>query len=623
MKTCCTVVIGHVDHGKTALVRALTGVETDRLPEEKARRLSILPGFAHHTYPSGTIDFIDAPGHADFVQAMVTGAAGARAALVVISLTEGPGAQTHEHLRIADLLGIKRAVIALTKSDGLPTGDVAARIDEIRAGIARTAFADAPLFPCSAQTGAGIADLHEALERLLETDSSQTRPAFLPIDRVFTVSGRGTIVTGTLQGAGLTLDTPLTLHPKGQKVSIRGLQSRGAEMTQTQPGTRVAVNLRGVNTGEVTRGDVLCAEGLYRPSQCLDVAITPDALASVKHMQEVRVLLGTSSAVAQMRLFKQTPFAQLRFQKPVVCHAGQRAILRRLSPPETLGGAEVLDPVAQPTRTSDANRISVLFAARDGDAARVAQALCNEAGGIAQLDDIARLARTMRQGLEIMKAGQFVQLDQDWITPKAAYDAGKHALLERLSTYHKQHPLRRWAPHKAVRMKAYATPLITSIENALVNDGALRRDDNRLALANHDPMAQLSATQENRLAQIEASYAAAGLAPPKPAAKEHDDPDLHQLLIDSARLIPLHNVALNQVLTFHKNTISDAAKSLASAFPSNAHFTASQARTALGTSRRVIVPLLEYFDTIEITQRNGDLRQMRDTISVPHQQPQD
>ena len=274
MNNRCVVVIGHVDHGKTSLVRALTGTDTDRLPEEKARGLSITPGFAHRTYPEGVIDFVDAPGHADFIQAMIAGASGAQAALIVISLADGIGAQTREHLAIAGLLGISKAVVAITKSDALDTADWPERLSDIRATLARTPFASEPLVVCSVQSGDGIDALHDALKDLLlqPPKHSEARHCFLPIDRVFSLPGRGTIVTGTLLGQDLTLDAEMVLQPAGQTVSLRGLQSRGEERETVHPAERTAVNLRGITAADIQSGSALCAADMGAPLAIMHIA---------------------------------------------------------------------------------------------------------------------------------------------------------------------------------------------------------------------------------------------------------------------------------------------------------------------------------------------------------------
>ena len=611
MKTCCTVVIGHVDHGKTALVHALTGTDTDQLPEEKARGLSIAPGFAHARYPGGVIDFVDAPGHADFIQGMVAGASGARAVLMVISMIDGVQAQTREHLMIAGLLGITHAVIAISKSDLVPPAEHAARLSDLKASLSQTPFADAPLVVCSAQNGHGLNTLNAALENLLASLNTQPEPlhSFLPIDRAFSLAGRGTIVTGALLGAPLALNSAVTLHPNGPNVSIRSLQSRGHQRDRIQSGERMAANLRGINAADILRGAVLLARDAETPSDTVDVRLDllPDQVNRLKNIQDVRVLLGTSNTVAQLRLYKSpdsTPtYAQLRFKHPTACFTSQRAILRRLSPAETIGGAVVLDPLAIPTRAGDSARVQVLEAACQGNKDAIAIALCAAGKGIAHRKDIARLAHLKPNALELGAA--FISLTPQVITTVETLSAAKAAMLDALKTYHAQYPLHALAPLTVIEDRSVAKSLQQHALDALLSAGEIRKQANRLALTSHDPLTNLTPDQRQTLADLEDSYRRAGLTPPQQVQDA-----LTQLLIDTGALITLHNVALKQTLTLHRETITQAAQTLAQTFPAAQPFTTSEARTALHTSRRIIVPLLEHLDTLNITTRVGDTRQI-------------
>ncbi len=634
MNSSCIVVTGHVDHGKTSLVRALTGIETDRLAEEKARGLSITPGFAHLACPSGTIDFIDAPGHEDFVQAMISGATGSGAVLLVVSAAEGIGAQTLEHLHIAGMLGITQGVIAVTKSDLLDPADRAVRIDDIRAALSRTPLAGARLVLCSARTGDGMDALRDALEALLSEVTPPSGPphGFLPIDRVFSLPGRGTIVTGTLLGRDLALEDVVVLQPAGRIVSLRGLQSRGTERDLIHAGERMAANLRGLAQADIARGAVLCAAGDVAPSACVDVRLSllPGAARAVKHMDDIRVLFGTSGEVATLRLFGggriapgQTALAQLRFRHPVVGYAGQRAILRRLSPPETIGSAVFLDPQAAPTRAGDKDRLRVLDAVETGDAAAIARALCTARGGVARLRDVARLARRSEPPLRADLGAAFTLLTAGRIAPNDVIAARTADVLSAVATYHTRHPLRAMAPRSAIAPLATTPELARHVEDTLHQNGQIRRRDNRLALAGHDPFDLLSRDERVRLAEIEQGFRHLGLTGRKPDVLSPStlDAALEELLIDAGRLTALHNVALNQTLVLHTDALTEAADRLRAAFPPPQSFTTSQARTALATSRRVIVPVLEHFDSCAVTERVGDTRRMRPANPVSPADP--
>lgn len=628
MTSHCIVVIGHVDHGKTSLVRALTGIETDRLAEEKARGLSIALGFAHRTYPTGTIDFIDAPGHEDFIAAMVSGATGAQSVLAVISLTEGIRAQTLEHLNIAGMLGLTNAVVAVTKSDLLDPAAHAAQLDNIRRELSQTPFAHAELIPCSAHKGHGIEALDTALQQTLNRPSTAPAPlqSFLPIDRVFSMQGHGTVVTGTLLGHALDVNTNVTLHPAGQSTTIRGLQCRSEQRETVQAGERVAVNLRGLAAKDIARGDVLCAGKALAPSMSFDVAIDLHAGANavLKHNEDIRVMFGTSSEIASVRIFgakqiapEHAGYAQLRFKKPVVGFAGQKAVLRHLSPARTIGGATILDPLAIPTKSGDTGRLAVLQAVEARDIVLIAKALSEASGGVTNMSEVARLSRVTPDTAERYISDHFGTLGPDIISPIETIDAFETDALKALEAYHIHHPFDPMAVRQFV-FKGMSQALINYVLPKLVASGKVRQEGARVALFDHDPKAKLDDGLRARLAEIETLVRQSGLSPlmPEEIMQNHLDFDLIAIHVDEGTLGSLENIALKQTLVFHADVLRSAATNLRAAFPFPQTFTTSEARTALGTSRRVIVPVLEYFDAQRVTVRDGDARQVNQANSV-------
>ncbi|APE43873.1 hypothetical protein BOO69_10985 [Sulfitobacter alexandrii] len=616
------VVIGHVDHGKTALVQTLTGIDTDRLAEEKARGLSIVAGYAHRRYTCGTVDFVDAPGHGDFVQAMISAVSGTRAALVVIAATEGIAAQTREHLAIARLMGVTDAVVAVTKVDLLPPKAVAAHLDAIRAGLASGPFARAPVVACSSVSGEGIEALHDAIKTMLQQEPPGSGPpcAFLPVDRVFTLPGRGTIVTGTLSGGGVSVGDALRLQPGGREVTLRGLHSRDRARDRIAPGGRTAANLRGVSPEEIPRGAVLCDPAAGNAATTIDVAlhILPEA-PEVKHMQEVRLHVGTASVVGQLRLYgggRLVPgadgFAQLRFRLPVMTYAGQHGILRRLSPAETLGGAVVLDPRAPQVRAGNEARADVLRAAWTGEIAGIADALVTAGGGAADLADVARLARCAESDPQALPEREFPRIAPGRITTHRAFSERRSAVCATLADIHASHPARSGVPLATFAARGAAPDLVDHVAQNLVSDGLCRRNARGLTLATHDPEAALPPADRERLDGLEAQFRTAGLSPPDADSVLRDDSDreLLALLIDLGRLVPLANIALKRTVMLHADTLQAAAADLQATFADAGPFPTGAARDALGTSRRVIVPVLEHFDTLGVTARDGDLRRV-------------
>lgn len=636
MKSRAVAVIGHVDHGKTSLVRALTGIETDRLKEEKERGMSIALGFAHRAYPSGNIDFIDVPGHEDFVRTMVAGATGAGASLLVVSAVEGIARQTIEHLEIATLLGITRGVVAVTKADLLARSAWSDREMSIKAAIAATGLRGQPIVFCSSATGEGLDVLDRQLDDLLCRSPELPRlPGFfLPVDRVFSSAGMGTVVTGTLLGAGLERGSHAVVAPMGRSVIVRGLQTHGVDREYVEVGSRTAVNLRNVSRDDVRPGDVLCAPGCFSPSAQIDVRLTvsPTASRVLKHLDEVRVMHGSHSATATVRLLRgnriepgESDYAQVRFAAPVITFAGQRAVLRRHSPVETIGGAVVIDPAASPARRNDPHRMTILAAAWGGDPLAIADALGRRSGGLISLAELARLGSRSAEHMREALGAAYLDLGAGEIGSRPAIAATRDAYLEQLASLHRDSPLRSGFPEARIRQPLVgplSPVLLNHAERLLVEEGRVVRRREGVALAGHDPHAGLSHSQRSQLDAIEQSLRQGGLKPPDPddlRAEADTDPDtrddLVELLIASGRAVSLMNHALKQLLVFHVVALGDAGRDLRKAFPFPAQFRTGEAREVLKTTRKYIVPVLEHLDAQGVTVRNGDLRHLAQDAS--------
>lgn len=622
MKTCPVIVIGHVDHGKTSLVRALTGTDTDRLPEERARGLSITPGFAFLQWGDTMIDLVDAPGHENFIPAMVRGAAGARCAVLVVSAADGVEAQTLEHIAIIETLGIGAGIVVLSKADLVEPSGRAGRKAALQAALAATSFGGAPLIFCSALTGEGLEDLAAALGGLAGLQPGEgPSAAWLAIDRVFVVEGHGTVVTGTLLGGSLRPGDDLMLSPSGQSVTIRRIEVRGQTVSAAQAGERTALNLRGVAASAIRPGDVVHAPGAVSASLDIDVAVSVSAGAgrAVRHMEEVRVLYGTGQGVATLRLFgiRQvspggTGFARLRFPAPVAAFAGQRAVLRSLSPGRSLGSAILLDPAAAPLAAGKALRLATLQAADRGDMPALAVSLAAEQGGAARLRDVARLARAPEASVQAGLGAAFTLIADGAVSPAAAVSQAKEAYLARLAAYHARHRLRPRAPVSEIRAR-HASPMLSAhVEDSLAAAGVIGLSGGYVALAAHNPSDHLTPDQAARMERLAGRLRAQGLTPPARAALigAPEDAELLELLIGSGAVIALNNVSLKQRLCFHAEAVSSAVQMLRERFPGQTAFTTGAAREALKTTRRHVVPLLEYLDAEGITLRQGDTRRM-------------
>ena len=348
-------VIGHVDHGKTALVRALTGIETDRLKEEKERGLSIVLGFSYLQFPHSVIDLIDVPGHEDFIRAMISGATAIDGVLLVVASNEGIMPQTREHFDIAQLLGIDRGLIVLTKTDLVTEEELDAVEKEVGLFVSETFLESAPVIKTSAVKSKGIPELQRECE-LLEVKSSlpkmNTEGSFLPIDRVFSMQGFGLVATGTLRLGPLQNGTSVEILPNGGIATIRGLQNHNKYVDKVMPGQRVAVNLRNIKKDELKRGSVIGTPGFLKATKRLDVKVSllNNLTDDLKNGELVRVLFGATDVVAKVRLIDKpsiepgsSGLVQLRCQSDVVTHKTERFIIRSLSPIFTIGGGEILD----------------------------------------------------------------------------------------------------------------------------------------------------------------------------------------------------------------------------------------------------------------------------------------
>ncbi|MEL7546130.1 MAG: selenocysteine-specific translation elongation factor [Pseudomonadota bacterium] len=626
MKSCAVAIVGHVDHGKTALVRALTGQETDRLKEEKARGLSITLGFAHRAYDAGIVDFIDSPGHEDFIRAMVCGSTGAQAALVVISSVEGVAQQTREHLEILSHLNVRRGIVALSKSDLVPD----AERPDVRASIADalkgSPFAEEPFVFCSAETGEGLDELSSEIETLFDRAPQATTlsGAFLPIDRVFTLKGVGTVATGTLLGAPLNVSDEVILEPQGAAVTVRHMQAHNDTVDVARPGTRTAVNLRGVDRDMLHRGNVICSPGTMQSSFEIDAWVTLSSEQSgLKNGAEVRLLIGTASLVAtvfvwggQKSIEAGGGYVRLRFRDRVAMHAKQRGVLRRLSPATTLGGVTVLDPAPPQIPKRDPARLSVLQAAYKNDPNEIAIALTETDQGIASVSDIKKLSGITNDDREQLELAEFESVGQGLVAQKRTVDAARSAFLESVSARLAANPSRASVPVAEVKQdlaSRFAESLLGFVSQSLLRSGALAGSDNALVLPGRDPFSDLSTARRQRLAGIERALRDGGTTPPPVSELEGDggrDSDLVKLLVAADRAKFLRSTSQKHIPLIHSDVIDEAYDALSAAFPSPREFTTSEAREVLQTTRKFAIPLLEHFDKLGLTYRDGNNRRI-------------
>jgi selenocysteine-specific elongation factor len=598
---------GHIDHGKTSLVRALTGTDTDRLAEEKRRGISIDLGFAHLELANGkSVSFVDVPGHERFIRNMLAGAAGIGAVVLVVAADESVMPQTREHFEICRLLGIRYGFIVLTKVDiAAPEQLKRARRDvmSLRAG----SFLDAtPIVEASAVSGYGLEEVKLQLGRLSEVVPRQEQNGLsrLPIDRSFTLTGFGTVVTGTLASGRFAVGETVRVHPGGRQLRIRGIQVHNSTVTEAWAGQRAAINLANVESAELRRGDTLTHVNELQGTVLVDVAIDwlPGDKAQPKK-QQVLFHSGTSEIVAGLKMFSAR-LGRLTLATPALVLPGDRFILRRPSPAQTIGGGTILDSFPQ-IRLNRAKTIARMHTLELADATERIRLLVEEsADGI----PIAQLVRAT--GLEPARIEHLLKTDADLLLhapsgrafSKRWLGAKRAALVEWLRTFHASNPSAAGAPVAAARMGLAADIA------AVVMEGFpdVRVQGEHVSLAIHQ--AVFSDVESHALSKIEKLFRDAGYQPPQvDEVLRAAVPDprkgraLLELLLKNKRL-----VRVAEGLIFHADVIQHVRKSLS--IHKGRRFTVPEFKEWTQMSRKYAIPVLEYLDREKVTRRDGDER---------------
>ena len=616
---------GHVDHGKSALVQALTGTDPDRLAEEKARGMTIDLGFAWTTLPSGReVGFVDVPGHERFVHNMLAGVGGVGCALFVVDASEGWRPQSAEHLAILDLLGIPAGVVALTKVDLV---DQATR-DQVGAEVADrlrgTTLAGATLVPTAAPAGLGLealaAALDEVLDRLPEPPD-RGRPR-LPVDRVFTMRGSGTVVTGTLSGGTLASEREAELLPTGRRVRIRGLQGHGRPLAAATPARRVAVNLAGVATDQVGRGEVLVLPGQWSATTTADCRLRclAGAAGPLRGRGAYLVYAGAAETAARLQPLDAAEvrpggdaLVRLHLERPLVLDVFEPVVLRDSGRDETVGGGLVLDPFPTAAVRGTAARVrrTEELEAREaaGPAGLLERVLAER--GVVPLADLARLVglgpETVAGPLAAAIASGAAVRSPTLAWTAAAWVAARTAVVEAVQRHHRGDPSAPGLPAPAARAAAATAGAAAGAEvvEALVADGRLVTDGPDLRTPGHG--VRLDPGQRALRARVEATLGAGGVSLVGEAALAELGVDRRMTAV-LVRLGVLVAVAPGSYLG--RSTLDTAVEALRRSFPDGRPFAATEAKEALGTTRRTAIPLLEHLDRTGVTVRQGDLRRL-------------
>jgi selenocysteine-specific elongation factor len=630
---------GHIDHGKTTLVRALTGVDTDRLPEEKARGITLVLGFAELDLGDGLrLSVVDVPGHERLVRTMVSGATGIDLVLLVVAADEGVMPQTREHVAICDLLGIARGVVALTKVDATPDDVMALARDDVSAHLAGTALAGSEIVPVSAVTGAGLPALRDALRRAATGAAARTPragPPRLPVDRVFAMRGFGTVVTGTLVGAGFATGDAVEISPSGRRARVRGVQSHGSALERAEPGRRTALNLQGVEVADVARGEVVTVPGALAPARAFDARVRwLPAAPPLRDEIAVELLLGTSERRARIGPLGPGPlapgdagFARVHIEEgaePLPCLPGDRFVVRgfaRLaSGGATLGGGVVLDVAPARRRRGDPRLLAALetFAAGDEAAALRARIARRGLAGIARAalrTECAQGEGALGTALGALAAeGAVAETSAGVLLGREALDDVCARALRAIEALHAAEPLRAGHPRGALRGRLPANLAEGALELALgrlAAAGQVALDGDLVRGASH--ASTLGAGDRALAERIVAEARARRLEPPSPrdwsALLGAPEARLRALLQHLERTGDL--VRAPGPLWFDRAAVDALRERVAAHLRAHGALTTPDYKALIGTPRRTAVPLMELFDAEKLTLRVGEKRVLR------------
>jgi selenocysteine-specific elongation factor len=625
---------GHVDHGKSTLIEALTGTHPDRLKEEREREMTIDLGFAWMTLPGGEeVGIIDVPGHRDFIENMLAGVGGIDATLFVIAADEGIMPQTREHLAILDILQIQNGIVALTKVDLVNDMEW---LDLVEADIHMlfngTALESAPIVRVSARNGIGLNDLVNALAETISVCPVRVnlgRPR-LPVDRVFTIPGFGTVVTGTLSDGDLRLGDDIEVLSQGLRGRVRGLQTHKQKEEIAVPGSRTAVNVSGLTVDQVKRGDVIAHPGDYQPTRRLDVRfrLLGDASQPLKHNTLVKLFIGATETVARVRLLGMETiepggegWLQLELKQPAVAMRGDRYILRRPSPGETLGGGEVVDPFpGQRHKRFLDETLSRLVALAKGTPvdilsqilARFGAGYFNELVIRSELD----ASSVSQAASELVLQGELLILDQrdgvsqihadTLVTSRSYWEQITAQVVKELQRFHDEYPLRRGMPREELKSRLVLNPSLFNAlvrklaqEHVLLEIGAL--------ICSPDHQIRFTPQQEQKIARLMRQFSVSPYATPSvKECQEGVGEDVYSALVDLDRLIQV-----SAEVVFSREAYRQMVEEIKQMIQTQGSVSAAQVRDHFGTSRKYALALLEHLDTIGVTVREGDVRRLK------------
>ncbi len=625
---------GHVDHGKTTLVKALTGIDTDRLKEEKERGITIELGFAHLELPGDILlGIVDVPGHERFVRTMVAGVGGMDLVMLVIAADEGIMPQTREHMEICRLLGVRKGLVALTKCDMVDTEWLELVTEEIRDYLSGSFLEGAPIIPVSARTSTGLEELKSCLAGIAaEVDEKPTDGPFrLPVDRIFTVAGFGTVVTGTLLSGIIKTGDEVEILPSGLTTRVRGVQTHGRKSDTGSAGQRVAVNLQGVDHAGIQRGNVVVPREVFQTTRTVDARFNylPSAPRELKHRSMVHIHSATYEVTAQVILLDRdslqpgdTGFVQLRLKNPVLLLPGDLFIVRTHSPQTTVGGGVVLDPAPPRRRRRSADALALLHVLQEGEDAEKIRLLARES----LLSGITFAELSTRSGLPVkrlevaltglLSKGILVQMVREprIFLEKDACDGLKERLFGELQRYLQENTLKDGISKEELKSRIpkrsdvrFFGPLLSALEKegkALIDRDLVRQPGRKITTTENQAGLQL---------KIEAALNKGGFTPP--TLKELGDslrcPEKE--ILEHLNLLAREGraIKIKTDIFYASQPLSQLREKLITYLREKGEILPPDFRELTGLSRKFLIPLMEYFDQEKITIRVGDKRMLR------------
>lgn len=624
---------GHIDHGKTALIKAITGIDCDRLKEEKERGITIDLGFAYLFLDNNIqLGIVDVPGHEKFVKNMLAGAGGIDFVLLVIAADEGIMPQTREHRAICELLKIKDGLVVLTKKDLVEQDWLDLVEEEVRDFLHNTFLSQCPIIPVSSKSGENLDELRKAISLIAGRVPPKINEGTfrLPIDRVFTIKGFGTVVTGTALSGKISLDQSVTIYPRGLTARIRGIQVHGKQVGETIAGQRTAINLQGVSKDEIERGDVISISGGLCPTYILNVSLQllADAPRPVKDRTRVRFHHGTREIIGRVHLLDreellpgQEAYVQFHLEEPLAALPKDRYVIRSYSPIQTIGGGEVLEIAPKKVKKGRREVIDHFTIMDRGEESQVIEHQLLQAGntGLKLTELIPRTHLPPNRLKDIYRSleekGKAIKLSGDayWLLHKDIYQELIDDMLGQLQNFHTKFPLKLGISKEELKSKSLISEekIFLKLLQELEREGKIVVEGEKVKSAGHS--VQLVGRQEELKDAIEHQYLSAGFQPPdlekvyeKLSIQKAEEQQLVNVLLEEKRL-----VRVKGDMFFHTESLREIEQGLKDFLKRNGAITPGEFKELFSISRKYAIPLLEYFDSKKITMRMADKRILR------------